>query len=54
MFPIEPGTGAVNWLRVAALNQKFLPLSKTRLPLFLVHPLQSAVDCTTLLRLLMP
>src|ERR1700752_2831464 len=51
---MEPVTGWLNLLRVVASNQKFLPVSSTRLPLFLVQPLQSAVDCTTLLMVLMP
>src|ERR1044072_4256976 len=33
VFPIDPGAGAANWLRVLASNQKLRPLSNTRAPL---------------------
>src|SRR3954468_14629469 len=54
VFPIEPGAGAVKSARCVWSNQKFLPLSSTRLPMSLEQPEQSAVDCTTLLTVLMP
>src|SRR5262245_27776518 len=54
VLPIEPGAGAANNARVAESNQKFLPLSSTSLPLSLEQPVQSAVDCTTLLIVFSP
>src|SRR5215475_6783716 len=54
VLPIEPGAGALNLALASASNQKFLPLSTTRLPISREQPLQSAVEFTTLLKVVNP
>src|SRR5262249_42021704 len=54
VLPIEPGAVAVNLALSSASNQKFLPLSTTRLPISRVQPLQSSVELTELLNVFTP